>query len=271
MKHLERMAVLMAVFMGGTATTVTAQDVTRPWDILFRYGISLLINDPVEARRNPTGILRCTIADGGSVDITYMRMFSPTAPGGFNQALATCRALQQRWQAEHPIQPITVTPVIVNPPAPPPGNNTGDTPRGGSTTSQPAASTSASPEEFRARVCQAYLSHRPPISQGSIRFKGGLLGGALTPPAHFGEASGRYALTVSTVLGAVSWTLLKLGVPLATRAGTSGFTLFTLTKKAHTAEKWMTRAEGILWATGSHSPESEPQWVPWTDVTGCTP
>ena len=124
-----RAAVLVTAFTLGLASTAAAQvitpeDVSAPWDILFRFGLSLLFDDPVNGRQNVTGIVRCVVGDGNSVDIPYMRFFKPTSPGGFNQALTTCRALQQRWNNENPIRPIIVTPVVIGPPEPnkpPPG------------------------------------------------------------------------------------------------------------------------------------------------------
>ena len=109
---------------------ITPEDVSAPWDILFRFGLSLLFDDPVNGRQNVTGIVRCVVGDGNSVDIPYMRFFKPTSPGGFNQALTTCRALQQRWNNENPIRPIILTPVVITGPTPSPNNppQPGETP-----------------------------------------------------------------------------------------------------------------------------------------------
>ena len=142
-KYLVKMraTLLLVFFMMGTSATAVAQDVASPWDILFRYGLSLLIDDPVRGQRSPIAILRCVLWDGSSVDIKYLHRFRPSAPAGLDQAVATCRALQQRWHDEHPIQPIILAPVIANPPAPPPGQNTGDAPAAPAGTEMHASNT----------------------------------------------------------------------------------------------------------------------------------
>ncbi len=124
--------------------------------MLVRFGLSLLFNDPIKSRRSPVGILRCVLGDGSSVDITYFRASRPTAPASFSGALATCRALEQRWNNEHPILPIEVTPVVIGPPAPQPGPTNGPPDGGPSDLSVPE------------KIIEALTGIRPPRNETPI-------------------------------------------------------------------------------------------------------
>jgi len=88
-------------------------------------------------------------------------------------------------------------------------------------------------------------------------------------------AAAEAAFFASTLEGLVVAPLLgRLGVVAATQGGTTGFTLFTLTHKAHAGEKVMLGAE-VYQHFFTEEPESEMAWVPEIDLmadsTGCSP